>query len=302
MNALIMMFSSPRWEQFWAWSGVAFGVLLLTYWLLYYYRQRQRIAAIAKQSHTTEKVKSAWFDFLLTPLSGVLFTSKSDMDERFVNAGFIHFRYAHLYMPIKYLLLISGEAVIAIFAWLGVLGSQYWLAIASVWAMVIIVVPDAVLASRAKGRQRRITGQIPYLIDLMAICVQTGMTIEASMKYLAVEMLSFDKEMAALLDMTNKRARIVGMERALEELNGKVPSTEMNSFVMTLSQSMQHGSSMYEVLTTLSADIREVQMLDLVEQIGKLAAKMSIPLIVFILMPIVFVIAAPGVMRMMLHV
>lgn len=73
----------------------------------------------------------------------------------------------------------------------------------------------------------------------------------------------------------------------------------MRSFVMTLTQSMQHGSSIYRMLTVLASDVREVQMLELEEKIGKLAAKMSIPLIVFILIPIVFVIAAPGVMRLM---
>jgi tight adherence protein C len=42
-------------------------------------------------------------------------------------------------------------------------------------------------------------------------------------------------------------------------------------------------------------------MLGLEERIGKLAAKMSVPLIVFIMIPIVILIAAPGVMRLMLN-
>jgi Flp pilus assembly protein TadB len=92
---------------------------------------------------------------------------------------------------------------------------------------------------------------------------------------------------------------VVGLEQALEELYQRVPSNEMRSFVMTLNQSLQYGTSIYGVLTTLSADIREVQLLQVEEKIGQLAAKMSIPLIVFIMVPIVILIAAPGIMRML---
>jgi tight adherence protein C len=71
---------------------------------------------------------------------------------------------------------------------------------------------------------------------------------------------------------------------------------------MTLKQSLQYGSSIYGVLTTLAGDIRDVQMLTLEEKIGKLAAKMSVPLILFIMIPIVILIAAPGILRMMSNV
>ncbi len=72
----------------------------------------------------------------------------------------------------------------------------------------------------------------------------------------------------------------------------------MRSFVMTLKQSLRYGSSIYGILTTLAADIRMVNMLQAEEKIGKLAAKMSVPLILFIMLPIVFVIVAPGIMRL----
>jgi len=302
VDAWLVLIRSPQAVQSLAWGAVVIGVLLMVYWLFRQQRQYSRIASIARQSKLTPQAKASRFDWVTSPISGLLSDSEGGIHERFVNAGIDNPRYAHLYMPLKYLVLGFGELMIAgVFIALD-WSNNYWLACAGTWAMMVIALPDMLLATRAKNRQRRITRQMPYLIDLMAICVHTGMTIEASMKYLAIEMLGFDKEMAKLLDMVNHRARIVGMERSLEELYQKIPSSEMQSFVMTLTQSMQHGSSIYTMLTTLASDMREVQMLELVEQIGKLAAKMSIPLIVFILMPIVFVIAAPGVMRMMLHV
>jgi tight adherence protein C len=136
----------------------------------------------------------------------------------------------------------------------------------------------------------------------MAICVQTGMTLEATIKYLAIELKSFDKDLAKLLAKVSDRANIVGLEKSLDELYLKLPTPEIRSFVMTLKQSLQYGSSIYTVLTTLAADIRDINMLTAEERIGKLAAKMSLPLILFIMFPIVIIILAPAAMRFMDHV
>ncbi|OIQ25101.1 type II secretion system F family protein [uncultured Vibrio sp.] len=293
-----------RVSLFLSWAGLAFGGLLLCYWLIMLAQQKRRIASLAKHNRFVAQSKASDTNInrWLKPVSHVFVTTQSDMAVRFTSAGFHNARWAQWFMPMKYGALLVGEAAVAGVCWLSEASLESWIAIAAAWAMVVIALPDIVLNSMAKSRQRRISHQMPYLIDLMAICVQTGMTIEASMKYLSIEMKSFDQELSSLLDSTNQRARLVGVENALEELYRKVPSPEVRSFVMTLTQSIQHGSSIYNVLTTLAGDIREVQMLELEEEIGKLAAKMSIPLIVFILIPIVFVIAAPGVMRMMLNV
>lgn len=128
-----------------------------------------------------------------------------------------------------------------------------------------------------ESAKREIVESTPYLLDLLAVCVQTGMTIEAAMTYLSKEMSGFDKDLAQLLKNTNDRSRIVGLDKALDELYDRVPTNEMRSFTMTLKQSLHYGTSIYGVLTTLAVDIRDVTMLSMEEKIGKLAAKMSVP-------------------------
>ena len=97
----------------------------------------------------------------------------------------------------------------------------------------------------------------------------------------------------------DSRSRVIGLSDSLEELLIEFPSNEMRSFVYTLSQSLQYGSSISDVLVSLSGNIREIQMLELEERVGKLSAKMSVPLILFIMFPIVILITAPGIMRLM---
>ncbi len=117
---------------------------------------------------------------------------------------------------------------------------------------------------------------------------------------LAKELHSIDSNLAHVVRVTVERSRLVGLEKALEEFYDLVPTSESQSFVMTMAQSLQFGSSVGPVLATLATDIRELNMMDLEERIGKMGAKMSIPLIAFIMVPIVVLIAAPGILRMLM--
>ncbi|WP_025673480.1 type II secretion system F family protein [Salinivibrio socompensis] len=222
-----------------------------------------------------------------------------DVEQKFLAAGIYDKRWSKLFMPVKYAVLLVGGTGILLWSQLQQWPSTWLLIGELVWLVMIIIGPDTYLNLRKRARVKAISNRLPYMLDLMAVCVQTGMTIEASITYLSREMAAFDRDLSFLLTRVNERSRIVGLEQALEELYQRVPSNEMRSFVMTLNQSLQYGTSIYGVLTTLSADIREVQLLQVEEKIGQLAAKMSIPLIVFIMIPIVILIAAPGIMRML---
>ncbi|MGD8170572.1 type II secretion system F family protein [Vibrio sp. TRT 21S02] len=163
-----------------------------------------------------------------------------------------------------------------------------------------IIGPDAYISSRGKSNIKHISSRLPFLLDLMNVCVHSGMTIESSLDYLSKELNAVDKHLAYVVRVTVERSKVVGIEKALEEFYELVPTSESQSFVMTLIQSLQFGSSVGPVLATLATDIREINMMDLEEKIGKMGAKMSIPLIAFIMVPIVVLIVAPGIMRMLM--
>ncbi|ELP1877321.1 type II secretion system F family protein [Vibrio vulnificus] len=168
------------------------------------------------------------------------------------------------------------------------------------FALIIFVVgPDLYLSSRTNSITRHISSRLPFLLDLMNVCVHTGMTIEATLEYLAKELQTVDKYLAFTVNVTVQKSKVIGIEKALEEFYEMVPSSEAQSFVMTLVQSLKFGSSVGQVLGTLATDIRQISMMELEEKIGKLGAKMSIPMIIFIMVPIIILIVAPGIMRML---
>lgn len=233
--------------------------------------------------------ETRWYSFL--------YRENRDMEKKLERAGIYNSRWAGLYMPVKYSIAFVGATTLYS-STLGVT-SMTQLAIIALWLIVVIVVPDLYIEHRRKALQDKISNQLPYLLDLMAMCVQTGMTVEAAIQYLSSELSALDKDLGHNMRMVNERSRLVGLDLALDEFYQRFPATEVRSFVMTLKQSLRYGSAIYSVLNNLASDIREVRVLALEEKIGKLSAKMSVPLILFILIPIVILIAAPGIMRLM---
>ncbi|WED22302.1 type II secretion system F family protein [Vibrio sp. JC009] len=285
----------PRLKLFLSLLIVAYSCLGLGMWMLKRWRMRRRIISIAD----TGNEKESLLHKATEQLAGLFSSSQEEVAKKMVEAGFYNTAYAHLFMPLKYLLLIAGELTLFVLYLQEILASDFWVMGSALWLVAVVSLPDLYLAMRRKTLIRKLSSKMPYLLDLMAVCVQTGMTIEASIKYLCKEMKGFDKDLAFMLNRLNDRAQLVGLEQALDELQSMITSNEISSFAMTLNQSLRYGSSIYQVLTTLAADIREMQMLGVEEKIGKLAAKMSIPLIIFIMIPIVILIAAPGVMRVL---
>ncbi|MFV0447808.1 MAG: type II secretion system F family protein [Vibrio sp.] len=163
--------------------------------------------------------------------------------------------------------------------------------------MCFIILPDMYISYRGKSNISRMNQRLPFLLDLMSICINTGMTTEATLAYLAKEISLIDKELAYVIQRTVDRTDIVGIHKALGEFQIMIPTSEAKSFVTTILNNVRFGSSIGAVLLTLSSDIREINMLELEEKIGKMSAKMSIPMIVFIMIPIVVLIVAPGIMR-----
>ena len=277
---------------------VFFCIAILMFLLFFYSYQSRRNNVkrwLVKSSEKNIKSVEAYsvFGFALDAIT----TSKDTVSTKFIEAGIYNTKLASYYMLLKYSVLIMGIGGILLLK--SHLSNQITtlVAIGAIWSVFIIVAPDSYLSLRAKKHQKNISDQLPYMIDLLAVCVQTGMTIEASFSYLSKELSAFNKDLGYLMNKTNDRTKLVGLGQALEELYKRVPTSEMRSFVMTLNQSLQYGSSIYIVLTTLSADIREVQLLRVEEGVGKLSARMSIPLILFIMFPIVVLVAVPGVMR-----
>lgn len=162
-----------------------------------------------------------------------------------------------------------------------------------------IVLPGKLRSTLVNRRVKKLSMEIPWLVDLLAVCVQCGMSLEVAFVFLSQKMSGINPDFTPFLARLVKRTEVSGLSDALKHFYTEVPSQENRMLCAMLVQSLQYGSSIYDQLMVLSKEIREVQILTLEEKIGKLGAKMSVPLILFFMFPVVIIVAAPGVMRMM---
>ncbi|WGS62739.1 type II secretion system F family protein [Vibrio lentus] len=266
------------------------GAVLWGIFELYFQQQRrERIGKYVRGSHRT--MGSVIGDYFIS--FGQHY--RSEIEVKLVEAGLYHSDYAKYYFPLK----VAVALVVIAILFIVELSVQVRMMAVPMALVLIIIVPDILLNMRKALLIKKISGKLPYLLDMMAVCVQTGMTIEASLDYLGRELDAFDKDLCYQIKRTSDSAKLIGIERALNDFSERVPTNIVQSFVLTILQNLNYGTSIAQVLGDLAEDMRKMQVLTVEEKVGKLASKMSVPLILLILMPIVALILAPGIIQVM---
>lgn len=169
-------------------------------------------------------------------------------------------------------------------------------------AIAIILLPGMLTSSMLKSKIKSIMVDLPSFIDLVAVSVQTGSGIDGGLRQVSADFKRLNPSLTYVMTRIMRKAELSGLSSALRDLAVALPTKEIKMFCTVLQQSLNFGSSVYDQLIILSADIREIQLLEIEEKLGTLAAKMSVPLILLIMFPIVFLILAPGAMRVLPNV
>ena len=199
-----------------------------------------------------------------------------------------------------FLVVFFGAAIIILGQLLGIeLSQKNMLMALFIDIVVVILLPGMVSKQMIDKRIRAINNDLPLMIDIMAVCIQSGMTIERSLFYIADNIQSLNVDMGVMLHRTVTMAEVSGITGALEDMAIKIPSQEMRMLCTTLQQSIKFGSSVYQVLIDLSGEIRAMQLLATEEKVASLSSKMTIPMIGLIMLPLLLIVAGPGIIGMM---
>ena len=163
----------------------------------------------------------------------------------------------------------------------------------------VIVVPDMLVKRQTNRKIKMVSRDLPLVIDMMAIMVRSGMTVESCFRYLSTRVKPINKDISAILERACLMMDVNGIELSIDLIQREVPSKEMRMFCVTLRRSISYGNSIYDTLLDLSAEMREMQRLTIEEQIAALAAKLTIPTMLFFLAPVLVIIAGPVFMSIL---
>lgn len=155
--------------------------------------------------------------------------------------------------------------------------------------------PDLALKNQVDKRTAAIRKGLPDALDLMVICAEAGLTIDAAFARVARELRRAYPELGDEFSLTSvELGFLTDRRQALENLSMRVNLDALRGVVTTMIQTEKYGTPLASALRVLSAEFRNERMMRAEEKAARLPAIMTVPLILFILPTLFVVILGPA--------
>lgn len=167
-----------------------------------------------------------------------------------------------------------------------------------VLALLGLYIPNLFITAKADRRREQVINGFPDCLDLMLVCVEAGLGMEASFDRVGREMVHSHPLIAELLSMVTLELRAgSSREQALRKMADRSQVDEIRSFATLLIQSDKLGSSIGDTLRVYSLEMREKRRLRAEEKAHRLPVLLSIPLVTCMLPVMIGVLMLPAVIR-----
>jgi tight adherence protein C len=169
---------------------------------------------------------------------------------------------------------------------------------ASLVAVMGLYLPNMFISAKAARRQEAIINGFPDALDLMLVCVEAGLGLEAAMDRVGRELAISHPLVSAVLGKVVLELR-AGRSRqdALRRMADDVDVDEIRSFATLLIQSDQLGSSVGQTLRVYAAEMREKRRMRAEEKAHRLPVLLSVPLVACMLPVMIGVLMLSAVVR-----
>lgn len=161
-------------------------------------------------------------------------------------------------------------------------------------------VPELIVKNTTNKRQDEIRLAWPDSLDLMLICIESGMSIEEGIRKVSNEiglqsMALAEEFMLCLAELSHAPERSV----AYKNLAARIGIDDVKITTTALVQAEDKGTPVGDALRTMAADVRTNRMMLAKKKAAALGPKLTVPMILFFLPVIIFIILWPGVITMM---
>ena len=155
--------------------------------------------------------------------------------------------------------------------------------------------PDIWLKNRVNKRSHAVRKGLPDALDLLVICAEAGLTVDAAFGRVAKELGKAYPELGDEFGLTAIELGFLNERRqAFENLATRVDLEAVRGVVTTMIQTEKYGTPLASALRVLSAEFRNERMMRAEEKAARLPAIMTVPLILFILPTLFIVILGPA--------
>jgi tight adherence protein C len=193
---------------------------------------------------------------------------------------------------------VLGIAAIVLVYWIDYFPKWSWFKKYAFVAGTLVLAykaPDLWLTNKVKKRSDAIRKGLPDALDLMVICAEAGLTVDAAFNRVAKELGKAYPELGDEFGLTAIELGFLNERRqAFENLAMRVDLEAVRGVVTTMIQTEKYGTPLASALRVLSAEFRNERMMRAEEKAARLPAIMTVPLILFILPTLFVVILGPA--------
>ena len=260
-------------------------------------------ARLAPKSHPM-RITGLEFANVVTRKFKLMQTSQAKKySEQLMQAGWRGKDAMTLFMFMKLVLpfVFGFAAIIALFVLnIGGFGLMEKLAFALGAVLLGAYAPDIFVRNTAQKRQHLIQKGLPDGLDLMVICAEAGLSLDATLERVGRELRNSWPELADEVGLTSIELNFLPERRmALDNLTKRVKMSQVRALVNTMLQTERYGTPLAQALRVLSAELRTERLTKAEEKAARLPAILTVPMIIFILPALFVVLIGPGALRMM---
>lgn len=209
----------------------------------------------------------------------------------------IIFLFARVAFPVIFFLL----ALLYVFSF-GLFAEQTFIvrmAICICVAYLGFVLPNLVLSSQTTKRQQSMQAAFPDALDLLLICVESGMSIEAAFKRVAQEMVHASPVLAEEFALTTAELSFLQVRtQAYDNLVARTGLDGVKACALALTQAEKVGTPVGAALRVMAQENRDLRMNAAEHKAASLPPKLTVPMIVFFLPVLFMIIIAPAIIQL----
>ncbi len=219
---------------------------------------------------------------------------------RLVQAGYFAPTAVSVFFAVRVILGIGLPILFSVLSplWSTDMDTTQLVAIAGAIALLGAYSPNMWVTLRVRKRQRLAREGFPDTLDMLLICVEAGLGLDAAIDRVGIEVNRAHPILAMQFAMLSAELRAGRRrEEALRNLSDRIGIEEVGSLVTMLVQSEKLGTSLAQTLRIHSDEMRAKRMLKAEERAGMLPVLLSIPLVLCILPALLTVVMTPAIIR-----
>ena len=159
----------------------------------------------------------------------------------------------------------------------------------------LFFIPNILLKMRLKKRHDEIAQHLPEAVDLLEICVSSGIGLGMAWNIVADEIQHVSATLGSAMTLTNFEIHL-GVSRidAMRHMATRTGVEQLSSLAATLVQTERFGTSIAAALREFAASMREERFFTAEEKAEKMAVKLVIPMVLFIFPAVLITVAGPA--------